>query len=264
MNTEGAQAVRLDFGNLPLVETAVRVSLERPVKLTYVIINRVADQLRDRFPDLQEPGALERPPGIEQPSLPLAPGQLLGAVYTGNKDGIVLTLQGQVIVARWLKQIREDAAEYPRFAVLRDAVWQAVDAFRDACGGQLSGIVVVNMSYVNFLGVGHSEPVLARYFSDLAQIKAAKDARQIHKVEVSWRESESVDLRYNLEQVTAQVGDETVEGYRITTAAGSRLAEGTEPKQALVQVHQRLQVFFRSLISDYAKEEWQLKEVTLG
>jgi uncharacterized protein (TIGR04255 family) len=245
------------------VEAAVRVSFETSLKLTFAIINRVADQLRHQFPILEEPAAFEGTPGVKGPSVTLGPGQILGAVYTGNPDGLVITLQGQVIVARWLKQTRKGAAEYPRFPALRSAVWQAVDAFKGACGGQLPRIVVANMSYVNFLGVGHAEPVLSRYFSDLAQVKATQDARQIHKVEVSWAESDAVDLRYDLEQVTAKVGDETVEGYRIKTAAGSRLPEGADAKQALEQVHHRLQFFFKSLISDYAKEEWQLKEVAL-
>lgn len=264
MNTKSAQVVRLEFGNLPLVEAAVRVSFERPVKLTFAVVNRVAEQLRDRFPDLQEPACFEGSPGVKELSLPLGPGQLFGAVYAGNRDGLLITLQGQVIVARWLRQSRNDAPDYPRYPALREAVWQAVDAFADTCGSQLSRIIVANMSYVNFLAIGHDEPVIERYFSELAQLKLTQDARQIHKFEVSWGESEAADLRYNLEQVTAQVDDQSVEGYRLTTAAGVKLAEGEDAKDALGQVHDRLQLFFQSLISDYAKGEWQLKEPTRG
>jgi uncharacterized protein (TIGR04255 family) len=162
-----------------------------------------------------------------------------------------------------LKGVGEKAAAYPRFPAIRDALWRAVNAFEEATGGRFPRIAVVNMSYVNFLKIPHSAPVLSRYFSDVARVKATDGANQIHKVEVAWREHDSVDLRYNVEQVTAKVADQEVQGYRLTTAAGVKLPATAEATSALDAVHDRLQLFFRDVISDDAREEWQLTEVAL-
>jgi len=264
MTSNSGQRVRLDFGNLPLVEVALRVSFESPVDLKFAIINRVGERLHSQFPLLTEPTSFERPPGIRGASVAFGPGQIPGAIYSGNPDGLIIALQSQVVVARWLKHVGKNGGDYPRFPVLRDALRQAMEAFKDACGGQLPRVVVVNISYVNFLRIAHTEPVLRRYFSDLARVKATQNADQIHRLEVSWREPDSVDLRYRLEQVTAEVEGQTVEGYQLTTAAGTRLAEGADADSALETVHDRLQLFFQDLISDHARKEWELKEVPLG
>ncbi|MHC4233847.1 MAG: hypothetical protein ACYSUQ_01905, partial [Planctomycetota bacterium] len=211
MNPGELRKVRLDFGNLPLVEVAARVSLESPVELTFEIINKVAEQLSSQFPLLTEPNRFEAPPGVTG-EVPFGPGRISGAVFTGNPDGLIVTLQSQLVVSRWLKRVGVSASEYPRFPALRDALWQTVGSFKEASEGRLSRIFVVNMSYVNLLRISHAAPAITRYFSDLAQVKATEQAEQIHKMEVSWGEQASVDLRYNLEKVTAKVGDENVEG----------------------------------------------------
>ncbi len=258
MAANSNQRIRLDFANLPLVEVCARVSFESPVTLTYATVNGVYDRLRSSFPALTEPTRFEAPPGIEDAALAVGPGKITGAVYTGHSQGLNITLQGQVIVARWVKRVGDEVSEYPRFPVLSQALWDALQAFREVAAGQVSRIVVANMSYVNFLRIRHSAPVLSRYFSDLAQVRATQNAKEIHKTEVAWSESDGVDLRYRLEQVTAKVADEKVDGYRLTTAAGTRLDTGADVTRTLDVVHNRLQLFFRDLISDEARKEWQL------
>jgi len=259
-----SRTLRLDFGNLPLVEAAARASFGSPIPLTFSVINDVHERLRDEFPDLREPKQFEVAPGIDS-RIPLGPGQISGVVYAGNLKGLLITVQSQVVVARWLKQIVKNAPEYPRFAQLRDVLWRAVEAFRTASGCSELSVATVNMSYVNFLDVDDMGGVLKRYFSDLAHIKATADAKQIHKVEASWRERDDVDLRFHLEKVTAQLADQTMEGYRLTTIAGARLLKADDDaKDRLEYVHSRLQSFFRDLISDHAKAEWQLNELTNG
>lgn len=261
MNT--SPKIQLEFKNLPLVEATTRVSFESAIDLKYAIINGVHSQLRDRFPLLTEPTGLEAPPGISKATIAFGPGTIPGAVFAENNQGLTITLQNQVIVARWLKTVGDDGGEYPRFATLRDELWLSVAALRRVSSAEPVRIAVTNMSYVNFLKIPHSEAVLGRYFSDRAQVKATADAKAIHKVEVAWQEPDGLDLRYNLEQVTAQIADEAVEGYRLTTVAGKRLAESDEERAALEQVHDRLQTFFRDLISGSAQDEWKMEEVIL-
>jgi uncharacterized protein (TIGR04255 family) len=263
MTTAIRERIRLDFGNLPLVEAAVRVSLESPVPLKFATINTIKEKLAPEFTSLEEPEQFEVPPGLPNALPPFQPGQIPGATYAGNPQGLLVTLQTQVIVARWLKRATENGYEYPRFQSLSDALWRTLDAVTEASGQGPPHVVVVNISYVNFLAVPHTEPVLSRYFSEMAHVRAALDAEQVLKVEASWRERGAIDLRFELAQVTAQVADQSIEGYRLTTVAGRRLTDLADPKGSLDIVHDRLQVFFSDLISEQAKDEWQLRKVPL-
>ncbi|GMU24511.1 MAG: hypothetical protein AMXMBFR13_45850 [Phycisphaerae bacterium] len=264
LRTGGAgRRIRLDFGNLPLVEAAVRVSLESPIPLRFATINRVKERLASEFSTLEEPTQFEIPPGLPGPLPPFHPGQIPGAVYGGNPQGLTVTLQNQVIVARWLKEATQNGREYPRFQSLSSVLWKSTEAIESTLDQELPRIIVANVSYVNFLKVPHTAPVLSHYFSEAAHVKAALGAQQVLRVGASWREHDAIDLRFELAQVTAEVGDETIEGYRLTTAAGTRLTERDNPQQSLDNVHTKLQVFFSTLISRRAKEEWQLREVPL-
>ncbi len=250
--------VRLDFAKLPLVEVAVRAAFAERVELKFTIINRVAESLRPDFPILAEPERFEIPPGVSG-RMEIRTGNLEGALYSGNQHDIIITVQSQLIVARWLKQIQPGAPPYPRYSVLRDALWQAFDALVGACNGACPPIAVINMSYVNFLTMSPSEPVLTKYFSDLVHVRAAENSQALYKVEASWRERDDVDLLFTLEQVTAKMDERDVEGFRLTTAAGQRLAASTDPKEKLDTLHDRLQIFFRDVLSEDAKAEWALK-----
>ena len=258
MSNRTTAGVRLDFANLPLVEVAVRAAFSQPVELKFAIINQVAERLRSDFPILAEPERFEVPPGVSG-EVRIGPLNLVGAIYSGNQHGIIITVQSQLIVARWLKQVQPSAPPYPRYSALRDALWQAFDALVDACNGACPPIAVTNMSYVNFLTMSPSEPVLAKYFSELVHVRAAENSQALYKLEASWRERDDVDLRFTLEQVTAKMDERDVEGFRLTTAAGQRLAASANPQETLDSLHDRLQIFFRDVLSEHAKTEWALK-----
>lgn len=257
MSNRTTAGVRLDFANLPLVEVAVRAAFSQRVELKFAIINRVAESLRSEFPILVEPDRLELPPGISGP-VEFGSGTLAGASYSGNQHGIIITVQSQLIVARWLKQIQPSPPPYPRYSALRDALWQAFDALTDAINGARPPIAVTNMSYVNFLTMSPSEPVLAKYFSELVHVRAAVNSQALYKLEASWREQDEVDLRFTLEQVAARMEERDVEGFRLATAAGQRLAASANPQENLDSLHDRLQIFFRDVLSERAKTEWAL------
>ena len=254
--------LRLDFDNLPLVEAAVRVSFESPVELTFSIVNGVHEHIGDNdFPQVSEPQQLEAPPGVGESAVALGPGKISGVVYMGGPQGLAVTLQSQVVVARWVKQVADESPPYPRFPALRDTAWKTVEAFAGVCQRATLPVAAVNMSYVNFLKTDDAAGVLKTYFSRLAQVQATERAAHIHKVEFSWREHDGTDLRFRLEKVTAQVGDEAIDGYRLTTIAGIRLTQPSDDSnEKLEHVHDRLQVFFRDLISEQAKKEWKLRE----
>lgn len=256
-----ARKLRLDFGNLPLIEAAVRVSFHGSVPLSYDIVNLVADQLKATFPQLTEPKQIEIAPGIGPSPTEFGPAFLPGAVYSGHAAGLTLSVHPQVIVARWVKRSEPGERDYPRYPALRDALWSAVEAFRKASGDKYPGIGIVNMSYVNFLPSSDPGSVLKDYFSDQVQVGAMNSARCVRKLEAAWSESDDLDTRFAIEQVTARLADSVTEGYRLTTAAGLRLAESLDAKSALEKIHNVLQEFFLKLISERAKKEWKLSQV---
>lgn len=259
MNSRTKVALPLNFRNLPLVEAAVRASLESPVKLTFRILNAILERLRDEFPDQSELPQLYVPPGIRDSSIELSPHQIPGAVFRGNKDGLSIAVQSQVLVAHWAKRAGPDAPKYPRYRALRDSLWRAVDCLREVCEQPPPRIIVVNMSYVNFIQSSQGPAVLRRYFSGRARLAAADEARKVHKLEASWQEPDGIDLRLCFEHVTAKVETESIEGYRFTTACGQHVSEGESDRDALDEVHERLQGFFADIISDDAKTDWGLE-----
>lgn len=251
---------RLDFDNLPLVEAAVRVSFNSPKALTYSLVYSVGANLSPAFPAIVEPTQLDVAPGAGETRIEIGPGYLPGALYTGQNSGLSVSVQPQVIVARWVRHPGLKQPEYPRYGALRDALWSAVEAFRKACGDDFPGIGVVNMSYVNFVPVSDSATFLKTYFSAEAQLRAMDRAREVRKLEAAWSEGDDFDVRFAIEQAAAKLPDRVAQGYRLTTAAGLRLGESLDPKSGLEKVHDVLQKFFLVLISAQAKKEWQLRE----
>ena len=107
MSSPGSAKLRLNFRNLPLVDAAVRASFDSPVGLTFRCVNDLAERLRPDFPQLSELDHFQVPPGVRDPSMTLGPGRIPGADYSGNKDGLSITVQSQVIVARWVKKLAQ-------------------------------------------------------------------------------------------------------------------------------------------------------------
>ena len=251
-------AVQLNFDNLPLVEAAIRTSFRTPVRLSFAILNRLRDKLGSEFQNLDEISQIEVPPGVNI-EMTLTVGQIPGAILTGNSFGLRTTVQQSVVVSRWVLDPLRDSPGYPRFGPLRDSHWRVVSGLLEAGGAQNQQFGAVNMSYSNFLNIGGSPDVLERYFSPNAQVALVKSPSQFHKIELAWQESSSIDLRFQLERVRARIGDQTNDGYNLTTVAGSAAASKPDAEEKLDIVHGRLQQFFVDLISDTAKKEWGLR-----
>lgn len=256
-----ASSLRLDFGNLPLVETAIRASFEEPLELTFSRIDRIREILKESFPHVTEPKQHEVAPGITE-EIEFGPGKLTGVVFDGHALGLEAAIQSRVAIVRWRKQFIKDAPKYPRFSFLQTEFWNMVDAVKVAYGLDKIPLVVVNLSYVNFIPVVDFSDVLPRYFSPKMQIKVVQCAEEVRKLEVAWLE-EGIDLRFRLEQTSATFGEETKVGCLLTTVAAIRVkkSQSGDEKIALDEVHSRLQALFRDIISEHAMREWELKEV---
>lgn len=248
--------MKLTFGKLPLVEAAARATLASPVPLTFATINAMQQHLAADFPLIAQPTSIEMPPGLQDGAIVLGPGQIPGVVFAGNPQGLSVSIHSQVLVARWLKQ--PNGPHYPRFESIKTALWKARDAFLKASGSRVE-VIVVNMSYVNFVRPDSKNSILRDYFSNLAQLELTREAKQISKLEVAWGGNDEVDLRLNLEQVSLKFGEEQLDGFRLVTVAGMKVLEEKKAELVLDQVHDRLQYFFRDLLSERAKSEWELE-----
>ena len=252
-----SHTLRLDFGNLPLVEVTVRATIQPSTVLTLPLIIKLHEAFREELPDIKTPNRYEATPGLPGETV-FGLGDLAGVTLSDHRRGLAMVLQSQLVAARWTREGWPDGPEYPRFEQLRDLLWNGVASFSEAVGQRLSPSVV-NMSYVNFLNDPDPASVLMDYFSPLVRVQALADASRINKVELSWADHESVDLRFRLEPVEAQVKEQSLSGYRLTTIAGTNLAEAADAANALEKIHDCLQRFFQDLISDRAKAEWQLE-----
>ena len=170
------KTLRLEFENLPLMEAALRVTVSPPVKLRFSLIEKMRKYLGDAFPEVSESDQIEVPPGITQKVAEFGPGRIFGAVFKGNPQGLTVTVQDQVVIARWSRQARADTPEYPRFPALRKALGDAVDALENASPGISLKVVAANLSYTNFLGAPDPSEVLKTYFSDSVQMLKSRFA----------------------------------------------------------------------------------------
>jgi hypothetical protein len=229
------------------------------VRLSFAILNRLRDKLGSEFQNLDEISQIEAAPGVNM-ELAFNVGQIPGAILTGNRLGLRVTVQQFVVVTRWLLEPLRGGTAYPRFDPLKDCHWRVVRGLFDASGVPESHACgATNMSYANFIHVGDSQDVLGKYFSQDAQVLLLKNASQLHKIELAWQERDSIDLRFRLERVVAQIGDQRKDGYNLTTVAGSAATSLADSENKLDVVHDRLQRFFLDLISKNAQKEWGLR-----
>lgn len=257
--------LRLDFDNLPLVEVALRATYSSPIHLEYLTLIDIRDRLGEEFRVMTTPAGIEGAPGVAPPGIEIGKPSLLGADFGGGREGIWLSIQKQVVVSRWVRQLLDGAPQYPRFGAVLDAFKVGLRALAEALQRTSFPLSAVNISYANFIRTESAGGVLQKYFSPLVQVEATKGAKEIHKVEFAWREENDVDLRFRLESVAAAEGDKTVPGYRLITIAGSKLpADSDNASEALTRLHDRLQYFFRDLISEDARTEWRLQESSNG
>jgi len=250
---------QLKFDNLPLMEAAVRVTFQEPLHFTYEVIYEIRRCLQDQFKALEEPPHFEIVPGKPHEPIRIGPGLLPGFVLAGEANGLRVSVQQQLIVARWVRESHRGSPAYPRYLLLRQALWDTVKATRAAYGGEIPPIIVTNMSYVDLISATNPELVMARYFAPCAHVGATNGASAIQKIEAAWTRLRT-DFRYAIERARGVIDGEEIDGFRLTTVAGTRLTEGATALDALDGLHNELQDFFLALISDQAKMEWKLRE----
>lgn len=249
----------LEFSSLPLVESALRTSFQVPVPVSFATLNGVRSALAAEFKALDDLPQVEAAPGVNA-TFSFGVGQVTGAVLSGHDLGVRVSIQPNVVVTRWVREFHSSAPKYPGYSTLEGVHKRALRAFLDFAAGSDAQFGAVNMSYTNFLQLDGSAETLRRYFSKDAHVGLVSDAPSLHKIEVAWKGHDDVDLRFRLEKVGIQWGNERRDGFGLTTVAGSAVASGSDAESKLALAHARLQTFFEGLISDHAKKEWGYRE----
>ena len=109
---------------------------------------------------------------------------------------------------------------------------------------------------------GNGKPWHAEKFSDGLSsfvVPWAQNAERLNEYVLAWN-TDGLDYRFRLEAVRATSGDDEKTGYRLTTIAGKVSSEGESGDECLERAHNELQVLFRDLLSDRARNEWKLQE----
>lgn len=250
--------VRLDFQNLPLLESAARISFAAPNKIALQNAVDLLERLGNRGEwSVSQPDRFEVPPGIDGAEIDVSSSFVLS-----NLDiGLAVTVQKQLIAARWSKSI-SPGNPYPRYAALRDTLWRTVDALT-VMGALHSQVAVVNLLYVNFVHARSNESVLSDYFSSKVQVPVFQNAVSLQEYRLAWRSACEIDLRLEVAAAEVRFGPDIFNGYRLVTAGGNRLSGTMDARGELDRVHDSLQEMFRDVLSERAKSEWSLTEVPL-
>lgn len=243
------QQRRLQFDNLPLTEVALRLSFEVAQAVDFKVAKQLLEEL-DGFNDIDLPPDFDVPPGIAA-TWEVGPTTPCAFRLSGHKQGINLTIQRQMIAARWEAK---SGAKYPKYPALRVAISDLLIAVRKL--GLDAPVAVVNMVYINFIPTAVvGDAFLRKYFSDRAQCGLFKGSTKIQQYTAAWRASSTIDLRVDLRHATRNKS----EGQRLLTAGGSRIQPEDDPLHHLDEVHGALRDCFNKLVSDEAKVDWEFK-----
>lgn len=251
---------RLDFEDLPLIEAAARITIAPvPLDISFNFLNELKSSLEPDFRELLEPETFEQPPGMKSVTIRT---KILGAVFGGHARGLKLTINPHLVAVRWVKQPVDKAPPYPRFPELSGTLWKAYDRIRAI--QPHARPYVVNLVYQNLLQPVAAERVLMDYFTEEVSAKAMNRGVPLELI-LSWREPTGMDVRFELRSVDAPQEGGRDRVYHLATAAGMFVGEGTASlPDILTQLHDRLQFFFRDILSARAKAEWKLQEVHDG
>lgn len=249
----------LEFSNLPLEEVVVRVSFAEPRTIAFEHLVKVWANLQAIFPTVSDLPHFE--------TAPLAPLSVsathLPGILLQNPD-LRVTIQENLIAARW-NRIYETA--YPRYASLREGLRRTCDELLAVLGDSAPIIRVTNMTYTNLLVPSPSEDASAyvRRFlkADLLPVPTA--SKKVHDVNVGWSESDDVDLRYTIQMTDVHrpavsqdgaITDELRRACLLTTTAGTFVTNSATYIEDLDRMHNALQMFFKSIVTEHALKEW--------
>lgn len=245
--------MRLRFSNLPLLEAAVRLSLDPPIDIGVRTSNGIYPHVAERYPALEDASNFEPPPGIEASVFVNDLTSFVGFRSTNVNTGLSLTFQRRLLSSRW--SINPLEPRYSGFESLLDGLELGLGGLLKA-GVPAPVPIVANMVYVDFIAGDSS--AIDRFLKLGAPMDAFAQSKTKQRLVVAWQEDSAIDLNVDLQAANLNLGEEPVPGYQISTSAGIRDFDPEKPTEALWRLHDRLQLLFLELMTDDAKTEWGL------
>lgn len=245
----------LEFGPLPLVEVQIRLSYVKEINLTFEQISAIKSLLPHSFVGPSELTDFEAPPGIPNFVLPVPP-TLAGAVYTDPSRNLRVLIEPQLLSVRWVHSTTPPAPPYPRYAALR-SVLEDLLAEPNAMVPTWKQPVVVNMVYVNMVPNDQFDSPSKFLSPEVFPSRFADNPKQYAYL-ISSQSEDRTDLTIDVKSVTWKDSGGSQTGFRFATAGGVRLADTDEALSTANRIHKRLQYFFKSILSDRAKQTWEL------
>ena len=247
----------LEFSNLPLTNVVVRTVFDRQIDFSFDQYCRIWADTRERFDTVEELERFENPPvGL----LSIRPVAVNGICL--HRKSIATSIQSVFVGARWEKAF---SPMYPRYDALRECLWDALSAVKQATDGEVR-ISVVNMGYANIISRGGDIDAAARRYLRKETLPPLADQNQLNDLNVAWKESDGLECRIVLGQTQLQVpvfdpesNERTTQPQNailLTTAGGAFITEGQDPIQVLDAVHSRLQTLFMEVTTEEARDEW--------
>jgi hypothetical protein len=256
----------LQFGNLPLLEVAIRVVPMTELPLSVSSIQRVLAAPIALFTGVEDLERLEKPPG--SPDFKFKPMTFNGFVLTSHQAGITADIQTSMITLRWRKAV-SNAPTYPRFPAMLDYLREVLSLLAKSLELPAFGVRVVNLSYMNFIDDrkqlalrGVSIPLMNIAVSNSTVVEGEATVTDLN---IGWSEQEmSADVRVRLEQAELTglaVGAPPQPGAMLTTICGSFVPPEANFEEKLLLCHNRLIRLFRELVDADTLVSWGYNNV---
>lgn len=256
----------LEFRNLPLIEVAIQISFQKPAELSVSRIMELRARLEERFSVAGDLTRYDVPPGGGA-VFSFDPTALSGVQFSGHENGVLLSVQPQLLTVRWLKRFREQVKPYPRFPVMLETLEWSLDHVLNVLAEAEIQPAIANVRYLNFVRTNELRPtdILNRYFVSDVWTDLLTKAEAIQDFNVAWKETSDLEVRLHIQRTQSiqrsQAQDEqvTIPGFLLTTVAGRKYGSADDTPSLLRLLHSRLQSFFEEIISDKAKDEWEFQ-----
>ena len=245
--------MRLHFNNLPLIESAVRLTLDPTLPIKVTLATQVYQHVAEQYPALEDMLNFEQPPGLDANVFAKDFAPLMGFRTVNLHKGLSLTFQKRLISSRW--SANQLNPRYAGFESLIEGLELGVDALQKA-GVPALHTIVANMVYHDFIEGDSSS--IDRLLNLAAPVYAFAEAQSKQRLVASWQEDTEIDITIDLREAKLSRGEVEIAGYQIATIAGTRKLDPKNPIEALWRLHDRLQYLFLDLLTDAAKEEWEL------
>lgn len=235
-----------DFDNLPLVEVAIRFTLEKSLPLGVALAHDIMM------------GIVEDGESAVVRDIPLepAPGQKVAGFFQrssfalAHHDGTETIVHPHWVGSKWTGM---GSQNYPRFPALRNRLTLLMKRLHELFG-EVPKVTVANMSYLNFVSVrGMAE--MSAYLQDGVLSPHLLGFGTGCQSLGRWHDASGYELRVELNMSEGALEGE--DGFLFTTACGKFLDIGEDPVENLDRIHDNLCNLFVGILSEKAKREWQ-------